>query len=105
MAYIQCKNSAEAEKKVEIGGFVSDDFRIYDKIDFWDDACIIEMPAETVRYLLDLQGYLEMVNDEGHEMSFGQIVENAKGLEKAFKKAMSAIRFAPLKKLPCKGRL
>ena len=98
MSFIQCKDQDEAERKVKTGAFVSHDFRLYDSIEFWDDACVIEFDAETVRKLLDFQCYLEMINSGHHECPFTQILDDAKELNKSFRAAMKAIKFKPITK-------
>lgn len=101
MSYVQCKDTKEVEAAVEkLGdaGFVSPDYRIYTTIEFWDDACVWTVDANTFRQLADLQSHLEMLNDGMNEMPMTAIERRAKDLREQWDKTMEAIKFRPLKK-------
>lgn len=99
MSFIQCKDRDEVEDKLEklnFKGFVTEDHRIYDKVEFSDDAMYYLLDEATLIALYDLQTSIEMVTEGGHEMPFSQVIEDAKMLDESFKKALAAIKFKPL---------
>lgn len=92
--FVQCKNENEAEaamKKLK-AGFVSPDHRVYSEIEFWDDACILSIPAKTPHALYDLQSHIDLIKDGDWEMNgFDDVVSTAKDLQKAFNAAIKAL--------------
>lgn len=95
--FVQCRNGDEAEEFVKkIGkGFVSSDFRVYRKIDFWDDCGGFEFDASVAGAVRDLQLTLEMLTDGRMEVSLTEISQVAKDLEDEMKKVLAILRFRP----------
>lgn len=100
MSFIQCKNENEVEEKLKTvkAGFVTEDFRIYDEINFSDDCSYYELNAEVIMALYDLQSSIQMVIGGMHEMPFQNVVRDAQMLDTSFKKALELIKFKPLKR-------
>ena len=99
MSFIQCRDADEAEKTMnEVkAGFVSPDHRIYQEIEFWDDASVWHIPASTILALHNLQTQIEHMKDGYLEVSFAEVVEHAKELQDAFNKAVEAVGYKPLR--------
>jgi hypothetical protein len=94
MSYVQCKNDEEVEKVLtEKGGqgFVTEDFRVYDKITFGDDALLYDFDAEMVRALNDLKGSIELLGDDACEASFLTLEEDAKRATADYKKVQALL--------------
>lgn len=101
MSFIQCKDEKEVEAKLEeIGfkGFITEDHRIYDKVDFSDDACFYDLDRDTLLALYELQTSIEMVMGGMHEMPFQDVVKDAQMLHDNFQKTLQQIKFKPLVK-------
>lgn len=101
MSFIQCKNEAEVEERIEgkSAAFITEDHRIYDEITVSDDACFYELNAVTVERLYNLQLEIERMSEGfGSEMSFHSVEQYAKELREAFEGALAAIKFKPLER-------
>ena len=100
VSFIQCRDSDEAEKTMNDlkAGFVSEDHRIYQEIEFWDDCSVWYIPAPTLLALHNLQTQIEQMKDGFLETSFDEIVDHAKELQDAFQKAVKAVGFKPIRK-------
>jgi aspartate aminotransferase-like enzyme len=101
MSFIECADMDDAEKiaSEKKACFVSpDDFRIYDSIEFWDDASIMEIPAKTLLHLYNLQVSIQANLELRDEMGFNNVVERAQELNAAFNKVLEAIKFSPIKR-------
>lgn len=101
MSFIQCKDRDECEDKVgKSGGFVTNDHRIYDEIEFWDDDCCYEFSPGTALALYNLQCEIErMGEDLGSEMSFNSVVQYATDLRKAYRGVLKQLKIKPLRKV------
>lgn len=102
MSYIQCKSEEECEAALwgRKTGFVTEDFRIYDEIEIWDDALMYHFNAETAMQLYSLQLDLErLCEDLSSEMSFVSVDRYAKELKSAFEETLRLINFKPLKRV------
>jgi len=100
MSFIQCKDENEVaalmnEKKF---GFITEDYRVYDVIQFSDEAGITEVYPETLSSLIDLQHHIEMLMSHRNEMPFTELVLAAQGLQDCFRKAVESIHYKPLKR-------
>lgn len=88
MSFIQCKSESDVEKQVGgkggSVGFVSEDFRIYSEIQFYDEAAIHTLDAKEINALLNLKGMIEFLGVEA-ERPFTQLVKDAEETEKAFR--------------------
>lgn len=65
-------------------------------MEFWDDAVVIEIPAETLLHLYNLQTEIELLKGTNYELSFDAIVEAAGSLKACFDRALEAIKFKPI---------
>lgn len=101
MSFIQCKNRDEVEKEIDKKAFrfVSEDHRVYETIEFSDDACWRRIDGEILGVLLELQDTLEFMNQNVFECSFTKIADDAKELKESFLKAMEIIKFKKTKEL------
>lgn len=99
MNFIQCKDSNDCEKILGTmkAGFVSSDHRVYEEIEFWDDASSWYIPAKTILALYNLQTTIEHLTEGDYELFMGDLKSAAKELDDAFKKAIEEIRFQPIK--------
>lgn len=97
MSYIQFRDEKEMDKHFDGKrvGFVSDDWRVYDKIRFADTACYHDLNAEEIDALLALKDNIEMVGNDGFEQSFLDLEESAKLLTDAYRKVASILKRKP----------
>lgn len=99
MSYVQCTEKELEKQMIKLGaGFVSPDHRIYETIEFFDDAATWEVDAKTFLALADLQNHIEMCADGMNEMPFQDVEDRAKDLREAFDRALAAVKFKPLKR-------
>lgn len=100
MSFIQCKDRAEVERVSQDKKhcFVTEDFRVYDSIEYADDAMFHQLDPEEIDALLRLRDELAMVSDPMHEMAFQDVVACAEGLQEAFKKASELVKYKIEKK-------
>ena len=93
MSYIQCKDRNEVEKVLKgRNAFVTEDFRIYDKIELWDNACATDLCPDQTEALLALKQNIEMIGEDGFEMSFTQLAKAAKYAEDAYSKVAQILK-------------
>lgn len=89
------KAMSETERDVF---WVAPDGRVYDSMIFSDGACWIDLHADTLFALYELQTTLEFhAQGRSDSGSFTAVVHDAQELEKSFKAALAAIKFKPLK--------
>lgn len=100
MDFYQCENARDCEKYLDIkkAAFVSNDFRVYEEIEFWDEHSIWHIPAKTILALYNMQSQIELMTDEGQEQAFDQVLRTAKELEDAFKEVLKEVGYAPITK-------
>lgn len=98
--FTQCKDRDEAEKFLQDKkvAFVTEDFRIYDSIELWDNALCYKFTAEAAYALEDLKLNIERQQDGMTEMCFLEIEQNAKELTENFKKVVELLKINPRKK-------
>lgn len=96
MSFIQCQDRDEVEKVLKgRPAFVSPDFRIYDKIEFWDDAASEELDPAKIEAARDIIHHIEMLKEPLHEMNFLGLVKAAKDFERVFKKSLKTLGIKP----------
>lgn len=102
--FIQCKDMDEVEsvllEKKITHAFVTEDFRIHDKLHLVDPEMLYEFHSKTALGLYDLQSNIGMMAGEGFEQSFLNLEENAKLLTANFKVVLGLVGKKPIKKLP-----
>lgn len=78
--------------------WVAPDGRVYESVTFSDGACWLNLHADTIKALFDLQSTLEFF-EEGQDDggSFKALVRAATETEAAFRKCLEAVKFKPLK--------
>lgn len=91
-----------AEKGMQDTGreifWVTPDGAVYDSMIFSDGACWIDLHADTILALYELQTTIEYHTEGRSDAgSFTAVVHDAQELEKSFKAALAAIKFKPLK--------
>ena len=87
----------EAESKLDKENFwITPDFRAYDKMVISGMGCWLEMDAETLIALYELQTNIEFFADKV-ETPFTKLVSDAQEFEATFKKCLEAIKYKPLK--------
>lgn len=98
MSYIQCKNEKEVEATLAgKTGFVTEDFRIYPKIDFWDDVCVHHLDADEIDALLSLKQNIECVAGGMWETNFNKLVEDAEMVRKSYLRCAEILKKRELK--------
>lgn len=100
MSFIQGISPDDCEQRLQKikAAFVSDDLRIYEEIEFWDDTSVWHIPAKTILALYELQTQIEMMKDGRHELAFDDVVRDAQDLKESFDKAVAAIGYKPIHK-------
>lgn len=95
MSFIQCKHRAEAEKVAESKPFcfISEDHRVYDEIEFSDDALFHTFDGKTANALMQIQAHLEMMECPSHEGNFDSLIRAAEDLRDIFRQAVKDLGF------------
>lgn len=93
MSFIQCKDRKEVEEKLETipVAFVTEDHRIYDKIELSDENCFNELDPKVLEALMSLKHNIEFCSEGFMETALDELEHHAKEIRTAFLKVKALL--------------